>query len=298
MGKLATKLAHGKEDVLLVGEPGTGKRTLGIEIHNERGRKKPVVILDAGSAFDPEVRAVLAGGYGDLGEAMVGRRLVPLTDYASLIIAEAEKLAPHNQSLLVSFLKEGRKKYEGIKIIVTISEPLESLGQSGVFSVDLLGYLEKFEVVEVPALRERLEDIPALVAAMAKQMCASFGKSPKEIDTNTNHILSQGQWPGNIRQLAAVVGKAVLISHGDKLELPGDFLDERQHLTDAIENIMSGKVFVLDQSLDIIEKLLIQRALRQFMYNQSKTAQVLGLSEANFRYRLKKFGLPSIRQKV
>jgi transcriptional regulator with AAA-type ATPase domain len=56
-------------------------------------------------------------------------------------------------------------------------------------------------------------------------------------------------------------------------------------------------VFILDQSLDLIEKLLIQRALKQFLYNQSKTAATFGLSEANFRYRLKKFGLPSIRKK-
>ena len=292
------KLAQGKEDVLLVGEPGAGKRTIAWEIHNERGKKKPYVLVDVASAIDIEFRAALMGTNADLVEAMTGRKRIQLADHATLAVADADKLTPQDQALLTSFLKEGRKKYTGIKVIVTLNQPFDTLLQSGGISADLGAYLEKFERIEVPALRDRLEDIPSLVATMVKELAGSMGKSVKEIDPNVSHILSQGQWPGNVRQLLGVVGKAMLISHGDKLELPGDVLDERQHLTDAIDNIHSGKIFILDQSLDLIEKLLIQRALKHFMYNQSKTAQILGLSEANFRYRLKKFGLPGIRQKI
>lgn len=74
-------------------------------------------------------------------------------------------------------------------------------------------------------------------------------------------------------------------------------LDEHQHLEHAIQNITAGRGFALDQTLYLIELLLIRRALDAFQYNQSKTAQVLGLSEANFRYRLKKFKLPSVRER-
>lgn len=296
--KQMQRLAQGKEDVLVLGEQGSGRKTIASEIHNERGKKRPIVILDALFSTDAEIRAVLAGGDADAAEASTGRRMSSLADHATLVIGDLDKLAPHNQAALIYFLKEGRKKYTGLKVIGTMSESIFRLAQSGTLSMDLVSYLEKFEILEVPPLRDRLEDIPALVTSLTKQLCSTLGKPMKEIDENTGHIISQGQWPGNIRQLAAVIGKAVMISHGDKLELPAEFLDERQHLTDAIDNIHSGRIFVLDQSLDLIEKLLIQRALRQFMYNQSKTAQVLGLSEANFRYRLKKFGLPSIRQKL
>jgi len=86
-----------------------------------------------------------------------------------------------------------------------------------------------------------------------------------------------------------------MISHGDYLELPEEFLNEHQHVENAIQHIMSNRTFVLDQELYLIEKLLIRRALVRYEYNQSKTAQIMGLSEANFRYRLKKFGLPSVR---
>lgn len=298
ISKQIQKLAQAKEDVLLLGEPGTGRKSLALEIHLERGKKRPIVIVDCLTATDAEVRAVVAGGDPEAAEATTGRRMTQLAEQATLVVADLERLAPHNQALLVAFMKEGRKKFGGIKVIVTMSEPLIRLAQGGGLASDLLVHLEKFETVEIPPLRDRLEDIPAIVTALTKQYCSAMGKPMKEIDDNTNHILSQGQWPGNLRHLAAVIGKAVLISHGDRLELPAEFLDERQHLTDAVENIHGGRIFVLDQTLDLIEKLLIQRALRQFMYNQSKTAQILGLSEANFRYRLKKFGLPSIRQKA
>ncbi|MFN0158649.1 MAG: helix-turn-helix domain-containing protein [Bacteroidota bacterium] len=296
--KQVSRLAQGKEDILLLGEPWSGRKMIAFEVHAERGKKKPVVLLDSLSATDVEIRSVIAGGDATAAEASTGRRMAGLTDQATLIVSDIESMAPHNQSLLVSFLKEGRKKYTGLRVFITISQNLIRLAQSGDLSADLIPYLEKFELVEVPPLRQRLEDIPALVHSMTKQYCLIMGKPMKDIDENTTQVLSQGQWPGNIRQLSAVVGKAVQISHGDNLELPGEYLDERQHLTDAIENVHGGSIFILDQSLDLIEKLLIQRALKQFMYNQSKTAQILGLSEANFRYRLKKFGLPSIRQKV
>ena len=298
LGKQVQRLAQAREDVILLGEAGTGRKTIALDIHAERGKKRPVIVLDAPTATDAELRVVLAGADPGVAEAATGRRLSAPGDHATLVVGDVESLAPHNQGLLASFLKDGRKKYTGLKVIVTMQHPLIRLAQSGALVPELLAHLERFEVVEVPPLRERLDDIPTLATQLTRQLCALLGKSVKEIDENTTHILTQGQWPGNMRQLSAVIGRAVMISHGDKLELPAEFLDERQHLTDAVENIHSARVFILDQTLDLIEKLLIQRALRQFMYNQSKTAQVLGLSEANFRYRLKKFGLTSIRQKA
>jgi len=296
--KQVAKLGAGREDVLVVGEIGSGRRTVAWEIHNAKGKKKPYVLIDSRAISTEEIRAIFTGQDQEAAELMTGRKPALISDQATVTVADAEWLAPHNQALISSFLKEGRKKFGGLKVIVTLQQPLERLAQSGALAADLAGYLERFELVEVPPLRERVEDIPALTSSMTKQLCASLGKPSKDINANTSHILSQGQWPGNLQQLVGVLGKAVMISHGDNLELPPDFLDEHQHLADAIANIHSGKVFIVDQSLDLIEKLLIQRALKHFMYNQSRTAQVFGLSEANFRYRLKKFGLPSIRKKV
>jgi DNA-binding NtrC family response regulator len=298
ISKVVARLGAGKEDVLLVGEIGSGRRTVAWEIHSNRGKKRGYVLVDGRTVLDEEVRASINAQQVDVAEALTGQKPSVVQDNATLTVADLDLLAPQNQELLLRFLKEGRKKFSGIKVIVTLSHQLEHLAQSGGILLELSALLEKFELVEVPALRDRVEDIPALAESMAQRLCASFGVSSKVIEPNTSHILSQGQWPGNLQQLVAVVGKAVLISKGDKLEVPADFLDEHQHLEDAIANISSSRSFILDQSLDLIEKLLIQRALKHFHYNQSRTASVFGLSEANFRYRLKKFGLPSIRKKV
>lgn len=299
IGKLVPRLASGKEDVLIVGETGSGRRTLAWEIHCARGNKKrQYILIDGRSALDEEVRASITGQQVDVVEAMTGRKPATVQDQATVAIADLELLAPQNQELVLRFLKEGRKRYGGCKVVFTTQHPLEQLAQSGAIIADLVPLLEKCELVEVPALRERVEDVPALTENIVARLCLGFGIPKKTIDANTSHIISQGQWPGNIQQLVAVVGKAVLISKGEKLELPGDFLDEHQHLEDAITNIATAKPFVLDQSLDLIEKLLIQRALKQFLYNQSRTASIFGLSEANFRYRLKKFGLPSLRKRI
>lgn len=296
INKLVPRLAVGKEDVLIVGEIGSGRRTLAWEIHNARGKKRQYVLIDGRTALDEEVRASITAQQVEVVEMMTGRKPAVVQDQATMTVADIELLAPQNQELFLRFLKEGRKRYSGCKVIITIQRPLEQIAQSGRILVELVSFLEKCELVEVPALRERVEDVPALTQNIAARLCASFGIPPKTIDPNTSHIISQGQWPGNIQQLVGVVGKAVLMSKGERLEVPGDFLDEHQHLEDAITNIASAIPFVLDQSLDLIEKLLIQRALKQFQYNQSRTATIFGLSEANFRYRLKKFGLPSIRK--
>lgn len=298
LGKLVQRLASGREDILLVGEVGSGRRSIAIEIHNARGRKRQHVLIDGRTAFDEEVRASITGQHTDVAESMTGRKPPVVQDQSTVTIADMELLGPHNQEIVLRFLKEGRKKYSGTKVIITLQHPLERLAQSGGILTELVPFLEKCELVEVPALRERVEDIPALTERIVGHLCAGFGIPPKVIETNTSHIVSQGQWPGNIQQLVAVLGKAVMISQGEKLDLPTDFLDEHQHLEDAITNIATAMPFVLDQSLDLIEKLLIQRALKQFQYNQSRTAGIFGLSEANFRYRLKKFGLPSIRKKL
>jgi DNA-binding NtrC family response regulator len=246
LNKLVPRLATGKEDVLIVGEIGSGRRTLAWEIHNARGKKRQYVLIDGRTALDEEVRASITAQQVEVVEMMTGRKPAVVQDQATMTIADIELLAPQNQELFLRFLKEGRKRYSGCKVIITIQRPLEQIAQSGGMLVELVSFLEKCELVEVPALRERVEDVPALTQNIATRLCTSFGIPAKTIDPNTSHIISQGQWPGNIQQLVGVIGKAVLMSKGERLEVPADFLDEHQHLEDAITNIASAKPFVLE----------------------------------------------------
>ena len=82
-------------------------------------------------------------------------------------------------------------------------------------------------------------------------------------------MLERGNWPGNGRELVKVIGKGILISHGNELKLPDEYLDEHQHLQGTIENIIVGMVFELDKTMWLLEKLLIERLLGVTQNNQS-----------------------------
>ncbi|MEK9137111.1 MAG: sigma 54-interacting transcriptional regulator, partial [Bacteroidota bacterium] len=117
IGKLVSRLASGREDILIIGEIGAGRRTLAWEIHNARGKKRPYVLVDGRTAIDEECRAIFTGHQVDVAENMTGRRPTVVQDQATVTVADAELLAPQNQELLLRFFKDGRKRYSAVKVI-------------------------------------------------------------------------------------------------------------------------------------------------------------------------------------
>ena len=118
------------------------------------------------------------------------------------------------------------------------------------------------------------------------------------IDVNAIDVLVRQPWRENIRELKAVVDKCVLFSHDGRFMLPPELVDEKTEVVKMINNIMAGQEFVLDKSLDVIEKGIIERSLEKFGFNQSKAAQFLGMTEQTFRYKLKRLGIASARSRA
>jgi DNA-binding NtrC family response regulator len=87
----------------------------------------------------------------------------------------------------------------------------------------------------------------------------------------------------------------VLFSNEGRFMLPPELVDEKTEVVKMINNIMAGQEFILDKSLDVIEKGIIERSLEKFGFNQSKAAQFLGMTEQTFRYKLKRLGIASAR---
>ena len=281
MSKQIRKLAD-KKDILIIGEHGSGKRHLAHEIHQVRAKSGPYILLDGQSVTHAEIHAVLFGKHRELAHSLTGHDPAKLTNHATLCIANVDALVPHEQDLVATFLQKHRKEHAGMRVILTVTDMTKVAIDVGAF-----------EGVEVPALRDRPEDIRDLV----KSILRTLGKESLNVGDNLIRVLEKSSWPGNIRELAKVVGKGALVSKGNELELPDDYLNEHQHLQDAIENITAGKAFEMDKSLWLIEKLLIERLLGVTQNNQSHAAAAIGLSEANFRYRLKKFGVPAVRKR-
>ena len=275
------KLAD-KKDILITGEPGTGKRYLAHEIYQARAKHGPYIQLDGLSATHAEVQAVLFGTNRDLVRVHTGHDPAKLSHHATFCIANVDALGPHEQAAVTTFLQKHRADHTGLHVILTASN-VKKVG------IDV----GKFERLEVLPLRDRPEDLSDLV----KSILHGYGKESLTVDDNLMRVLEKGNWPGNISELVKVIGKGILISDGNELKLPDEYLDEHQHLQGAIENINAGRAFEVDRTLWLIEKLLIERLLRVTQNNQSHAAGLMQLSEANFRYRLKKFGVPAVRNR-
>ena len=106
-------------------------------------------------------------------------------------------------------------------------------------------------------------------------------------------FLSRRSWTDNIRELKSVIEQAVFTSHDGPVELPTYLVDEYSQLDGMIAKIKEKKSFLFDESLSNLEKTLIERALEIAGFNQTKAAELLNLSEANLRYRLRKFHIKS-----
>ena len=119
----------------------------------------------------------------------------------------------------------------------------------------------------------------------------------KAIDVNVLDFLSRREWVGNVGELKSVIESTVLTSREGMIELPESLVNEQVQLDSMIRNIQLKKAFSFDGSLSNLEKTLIQMTLDAVDYNQTRAAEILNLSEANLRYRLRKFHILASRKK-
>jgi len=185
-----------------------------------------------------------------------------------------------------------------IRLIVTVKEDPRALVDKRKLLEDLYNKLADFERIETPPLRERPEDIPLLVKHFSADLCKEIGIGELVIDINAIDVLVRQTWRENIRELKAVVDKSVLFSNGGRFMLPPELVDEKTEVVKMINNIATGQDFILDKSLDAIEKGIIERSLSKFGFNQSKAAGFLGMTEQTLRYKLKRLNIVSSRSRA
>jgi two-component system response regulator AtoC len=183
------------------------------------------------------------------------------------------------------------------RVILTVKHPPEELLSAHKIYEDLAAKLNDFESITVLPLRERPEDIPVLVKHFVNEISKDLGIKDVAIDINAIDILVRHSWKENIRELKAVIDKSILFSEGGKFVLPTELTDEKTEVVKMINNVISGQEFVLDNSLDVIEKGIIERALDRFGFNQSRAASFLGMTEQTLRYKLKRLAIPSARHR-
>lgn len=305
------QLAQSRKDILIVGEPGSGKGAVARDMHMQQygglNGDHPFMTVNASVLDDREFEAVLFGfEKGVPGMPPTTKRgAFEVAEGGTLLIEEIEEASFRNQMKLMSFLETRSAKRMGsdkaaplhLRLVLTAKLPLEELADENKLYDKFVLALKGFDVINVPALRDRLEDIPVLVKYFVTEISRDLGMKEVAVDINAIDILVRQSWRENIRELKAVVDKSILFSSGGKFVLPPELTDEKTEIVKMINNVVDGQAFVLDNSLDVIERGIIERALSKFGFNQSRAAMCLGMTEQTLRYKLKRLGISSSRQR-
>lgn len=290
-----SRIASTHAPVLITGESGTGKELIAEAIHENSERKdRPFIKVNLGgislSLFESEMFGHKKGAFTDAHYDRKGR--FELADGGSIFLDEIGDLDMVSQVKLLRVLQDhtfeslgdSRPKQVDTRIICVTNRNLPQMVQQGEFREDLF-YRINLITVQMPALRERREDIPLLVEYFARQQARQNGLEPVEISAEAMEYLSRLPYPGNVRELKNFVERTILVS-------------QQPHLTEVdfknqyVE--IAAKTGVHDtsvHSLEEIEKQMILRALELYGGNLSKVATALGLSRQAVYRRLEKYAI-------
>ena len=288
------RVAKTDANVLILGENGTGKEMIARAIHKNSARQSQSFVgVDLGSItetlFESELFGHKKGSFTDAKEDRAGR--FELANGGTLFLDEIGNLSMPLQAKLLTVIQNRRVSRVGanketnidIRLICATNLPLYDMVKENRFRQDLLYRINTIEV-NLPALRERFEDIPLLANFFLKQYAEKYGKSVTKISEAALTRMHKHTWPGNIRELQHSVERAVILSTGSILQ-PEDFNFNAP--TTKEESQINLEQFNLDE----VEKLLIRKVLKKYNGNITQAASELGLTRSSLYRRLEKHGL-------
>lgn len=292
---LLHQIAATDANVLILGENGTGKSVLATRLHQLSQRAlQPLVSVNMAaipeSLFEAELFGHQKGAFTDARQQRLGR--FAMAEGGSLFLDEIGCLPLQLQPKLLRVLESGHYEMLGsshteqadVRLISATNAPLDQLVQQGQFRQDLLYRLNTF-VLELPPLRQRQADIPALAAHFIQLFSQKYRKAPAVLTANALQQLQQYPWPGNVRELSHLLERAVLLTHdGVITQLPLGGRQPPEH-----SETLTGVQTEVNLDLAAMEKRLIQQALQQSDYQLTPAAQLLGISRHALARRLEKF---------
>ena len=278
----AQKLSRTKTTALIQGESGTGKELLARLIHRESPRKdKPLVVLNCAALPEPLLESELFGHEKGSFTGAAGRKLgkFETAHEGTLFLDEIGEMAPGIQAKLLRVLQEGVFYRVGgntpitvdVRVLSATNKNLKKEVAEGKFREDLFYRLNVVQL-DIPPLRDRLEDVTFLVAHFLNVFKKETGLSGLTISEAAMDKMSRYNWPGNIRELRNAIERAVVMGNG-KTIMPEDL-----PITASLPKFAGLKVgLTLDEALNEFKKEFILLNLRHTGGNRSKAAKVMDI---------------------
>lgn len=290
--RLVEKVADTDANILITGENGTGKEMLAREIHRLSSRRHhEMVTVDMGalteSLFESELFGHVKGAFTDAHTERTGK--FEAANGGTLFLDEIGNLPYHLQAKLLTVIQQKTVIKVGsnlpvpvnIRLICATNRNLPDMVKQGDFREDLLYRINTIHL-EIPPLRQRVEDILPLAGQFTDRFCQQYHKEPLTLTDEACEKLVKHPWYGNIRELEHTIEKAVIICDGTKLSADNFQLPRP-----------STPVTELPQAstLEEMERQMISRTLQKYEGNLSAVAASLGISRQTLYNKMKRYGL-------
>lgn len=288
---MVRKVAKTDANILITGENGTGKELIAREIHRLSTRANEVMVsVDMGAIsetlFESELFGHVKGAFTDARENRPGK--FETANHGSLFLDEIGNLSYHLQAKLLAVIQNRQVCRIGsnqpvpvdIRLICATNKNLEAMVHEGLFREDLLYRINTIQI-EIPPLRERGDDILVLADFFLKKYSSKYNKPNLRLNQQANEKLLGYPWPGNVRELQHTIEKAVILSEGSVLKADSFFMK-------PISNHKSAKA---PQTLEDMERQMINQAIENSQGNLSAAAEQLGVTRQTLYNKIKKMGL-------
>jgi two-component system nitrogen regulation response regulator NtrX len=306
--ELATA-ARSESRILILGENGTGKELVARQIHRLSGRSQgPFVEVNCAAIPEDLIESELFGHVRGAFTGAVGDRpgRFEQADSGTLFLDEIADMSLKTQARVLRVLQEQRFERVGgsspirvdVRVLAATNKDLEEEIRQGRFREDLYFRLAVIPL-QVPALRERIDDVPVLVAHFVALFAYELKQRPKTVDREAMKLLEDYSWPGNVRELRNLVERMMIMVPGATIGA-GDL---SAAIRDGAGGSGAGAAAAADRALweadyaslrdarGAFEKHFIERKLAEHDGNVSRTAQVLGLERSNLYRKMRAYGI-------
>jgi DNA-binding NtrC family response regulator len=297
------RIARATTNVIIRGESGVGKELVARAIHDQSPRRSRAFVSVNCAALPETLMESELFGYEKgafTGAAGTKEGRVEVAHQGTLFLDEIATLTLPLQSKLLRVLEDrsltrlgGKRPIRvDFRLISATNENLEEMTREGKFREDLY-YRIHVVPIFVPALRERVEDIPALAEYFIKVYCAANGVAPKQLADEALLALKRYAWPGNVRELENAVQRIVVMTETDTIsleDLPPEIAQATGRDAKTRFRLPTGGI-ELDQELAATEKRWVQEAMQQSKQVKTEAARLLGVDRNRLNYLCRKHGL-------